>query len=99
MPRKKRKRDYKREYRMGQGPGSKQIKNRAKRNKARRRAIREGRAKVGDGKHIDHKKPLSRGGSNTKRNTRVVSAKTNLKKQPKRGGKKKRKTTRRRKKR
>jgi hypothetical protein len=59
----------------------KNAKNRAKRNAARREAIREGKASVGDGTHVDHKKPLSEGGSNGKSNTRVVSAKTNLKKE------------------
>lgn len=46
-------------------------------NNARRKAIREGRAKVGDGTHVDHKKPLAKGGKNTKANTRVVKASTN----------------------
>ena len=40
-------------------------------------AIPRGRVKKGDGKHVDHKVPLDAGGSNTKANTRVVSAKTN----------------------
>ena len=53
---------------------------RVKRNKARREAIREGRASKGDGTHVDHKTPLSKGGGNGDGNTRVVSAKTNLKK-------------------
>lgn len=39
---------------------------------------------VGDGKHVDHKKPLSEGGSNSKSNLRVVSAKENLAKEAKR---------------
>ena len=46
-------------------------------NKARREAIREGRAKVGDGTNVDHKKPLDAGGSTSKSNTRVVSEKFN----------------------
>jgi len=54
-----------------------QKKNRAKRNAARREAIRDGRASKGDGKDIDHKTPLSKGGSNAKSNTRVVSASAN----------------------
>ena len=36
--------------------------------------------KVGDGKEVDHKKPLSKGGSNKPKNLRVVSRKTNRKK-------------------
>ena len=52
-------------------------KARAARNKARREAVRDGRAKKGDGKDVDHKKPLKNGGSTAKSNTRVVSAKSN----------------------
>lgn len=52
-------------------------KKRAMRNKARRRAIAEGKAKKGDGKDIDHKKPLRSGGSNAKSNTRVRSRSAN----------------------
>ena len=50
------------------------------RNKARRKAIREGTASVGDDTHVDHEIPLSKGGSNGDGNTRVVKAKTNMKK-------------------
>ena len=57
-----------------------------KRNKARRKAIREGVASKGDGTHVDHKNPLSKGGSNDDGNTRVVAAKTNLKKYDKSTG-------------
>ena len=54
-----------------------QKKKRAQRNKARREAIKEGRVKKGDGKDVDHKKPLRRGGSNAKSNTRVRSKSAN----------------------
>ena len=54
-----------------------QKKNRAKRNNARRAAEREGRVSKGDGKDIDHKRPLSKGGSNAKSNQRVTSRKAN----------------------
>lgn len=46
-------------------------------NKARRQAIAEGRAKKGDGTHVHHKKPLDKGGSNSKSNQKVVKASTN----------------------
>tara|TARA_R110000822_G_scaffold115520_4_gene247332 strand:- start:3618 stop:3758 length:141 start_codon:yes stop_codon:yes gene_type:complete len=39
-----------------------------------------GLVKKGDGKHVDHIKPLSKGGSNGRMNLRVVKAKTNLRK-------------------
>ena len=52
---------------------------RALRNKNRREAIRQGRVRKGDGKHIDHKDGNPR--NNMKRNLRVISAKKNRKKQ------------------
>jgi len=52
-------------------------KRRAMRNKARREAIRNGTAKKGDGKDIDHKKPLRSGGTNSEGNTRVRSRSSN----------------------
>lgn len=54
-----------------------QKKNRAKRNAARSTMIKAGKTKVGDGKDVDHKKPLKNGGSNNKSNLRVVSQKKN----------------------
>lgn len=84
VKKKKRKRDYKKEYRATQGKGSKQIKNRAKRNAARRRAMRLGLVRKGDRREVDHLTPLSRGGSNRRSNTRIVSRKKNRSRQPKR---------------
>ncbi len=52
-------------------------KDRAARNKARREAERKGKVRKWDWKHIDHIKPLSKGGSRSTKNTRVVSAKAN----------------------
>ena len=52
-------------------------KKRVANNKVRREALRDGRVKKGDGKHIDHKVPLDVGGSTAKSNTRVISAKVN----------------------
>ena len=69
-------RDYKDEYKNYQGTDA-QKKNRAKRNNARRGAIASGSASKGDGKDVDHKTPLSKGGSNGKSNQRVVKASSN----------------------
>jgi len=71
------KRDYKKERAWEKANGDKRGKERAMRNKARR----EAGLKVGDSREADHKKPLSEGGSNAKSNVRVVSAKTNAKKE------------------
>ena len=79
-PLKNGKRDYKCVYRKYGGASKKGKKDRAARNQARKVAEREGRVKKGDGKEIDHKKPLSKGGSNAKSNQRVVSRSTNRKK-------------------
>lgn len=57
-----------------------QKKNRAARNKARREAIKDGRVKKGDGKELDHKTPLSKGGSRSTSNTRVTTRKANREK-------------------
>lgn len=46
-------------------------------NAARREAIAEGKVKKGDGKDVDHVKPLDKGGKNTPSNTRVKDASTN----------------------
>jgi len=49
----------------------------AKRKRLRRLALKKGMVKPGDGKDVDHKKALSKGGSNTLKNARVVSASDN----------------------
>lgn len=67
-------RDYTRE-RLLEPPSRR--KKRALRNKARRLMIRKGLASVGDGKDIDHKKPLRSGGLSNLANLRVRSTKTN----------------------
>lgn len=69
-------RNYRREYDKYQGKPE-QIKNRAKRNAARAEMVKEGRASKGDGKDVDHRTPLSKGGSTSKANLRVVSVHTN----------------------
>jgi len=64
------KRDYKQEYKNYHGK-KKQRKERAARGAARDLMIKKGRAKKGDGKDIDHKKPLRSGGSKGINNLRV----------------------------
>jgi hypothetical protein len=48
-----------------------------KRVQAQRAAIKAGTNKIGDGKDIDHIKPLIAGGGNTPGNTRNTDTKTN----------------------
>lgn len=72
------KRDYKRELaweKRTTGEGRQD--DRVVRNAARAAALESGAVRVGDGKDVDHKKPLSKGGGNSKGNTRVVSASSN----------------------
>ena len=65
-----------------------QIKMRAARNKARAEAVKDGRIEEGSSKEIDHVKPLSKGGSNAKSNTRVTTREANRKKADKMPAKK-----------
>lgn len=51
------------------------IKKRTEQNAARREMAKKGLVHKGDGKDVDHKRPLSRGGSNDSKNLRVVPAK------------------------
>ena len=74
-----RKRNYRREYDTYH-KRPEQKKNRAARNRARNDAKKTGAVRKGDGMEVDHKKPLSKGGSNGKKNRRVVSRTTNRKK-------------------
>ena len=69
-------RDYKHEYATYQGKPE-QIKNRAKRNAARAEMVKAGRVNKFDNKDVDHKVPLSKGGSATKGNLRVKSVHAN----------------------
>jgi len=71
----KKARDYRQEYDSYHGKPE-QIAARAERNAARSAMG----LKVGDGKEVDHKVPLSKGGSNSTRNLRVVARSTNRKK-------------------
>ena len=71
-------RDYKQEYKtakargeIGTGGDS----DNAKRHKLRRKALKAGMVK--DGQDLDHKKPLSKGGSNTLKNARATTPHAN----------------------
>ncbi len=74
-------RNYKKEYNDYHGT-ERQKKRRAARNKARRHMERSGRVSRGDGKEVDHKDFNPE--NNSSSNLRVVKAKTNREKQPKR---------------
>lgn len=54
-----------------------EVKKRTLNNAARRTAIGQGRAKVGDGKDVAHQVSLENGGGNAKGNLIVQAAKTN----------------------
>lgn len=70
------KRNYKKEYKNYHGK-PKQRKERAARTRARELMKKKGIVKKGDGKDIDHKKPLRSGGSNGINNLRVRSKSDN----------------------
>ena len=76
-------RDYEYDKKYQKSPS--QVKNRVARNKARRQKKAELTKKHGkskaekmmNGKDVDHKRPLSKGGSNAKSNRRLISASKN----------------------
>lgn len=53
------------------------VKKRAMNNAARRELMKEGLVKKGDGKDVDHKKPLRSGGTNARSNLRAVPKSVN----------------------
>lgn len=67
-------RDYKQEY-ASESPQRRRF--RAKRNQARRALEKEGLVRKGDGKAVDHKLPLSKGGANSRSNLRVRGSRSN----------------------
>jgi 5-methylcytosine-specific restriction endonuclease McrA len=71
------KRDYKKELNWEKTSKPKRVKQRAERNKARAIMATEGKVKKGDGKDVDHKTPLSKGGKTTRSNLRVQTATKN----------------------
>lgn len=76
MPYVNKPRPYKKEYESYQGKPD-QIKKRAKRNAARAELMKEGKVSKGDGKDVDHVKPLSKGGTSARGNLKVKSASAN----------------------
>lgn len=67
------KRDYKREVALYTSKPEVK-KKRAEQNAARREMERAGKVHKGDGKDVDHRTPLSKGGSTSRSNLRVVPA-------------------------
>lgn len=71
-------RDYKQEYKTAKGRnevGTGSDSGNAKRHKLRRKALKLGMVKPGQ--DLDHKKPLSKGGSNTLKNARATTPSDN----------------------
>ena len=64
---------YQKEYNARPEETAKRVKN----NAARREALKAGKANVGDGKDVAHKKSLENGGGNSKGNTTVQDRATN----------------------
>jgi len=70
------KRNYKKEYALYHSTPEQRA-NRSERTVARNQANADGRTSKGDGKDLDHRVPLSKGGSSAKSNLRVVSKSAN----------------------
>ena len=64
-------------YDKAYGARPEQKEARAQRNAARREAEREGKVHKGDGKDVDHKTPIRKGGTNADSNIRVVDKEDN----------------------
>jgi hypothetical protein len=76
MPYVNKPRPYAKEYAEYQGKPE-QIKKRGERNKARAEMEKAGKVHKGDGKDVDHIKPLSKGGTGAKSNLKVKSKSDN----------------------
>jgi hypothetical protein len=70
------KRNYKKEYAEFHGKPD-QVAKRGERVKARRIMEKEGAASKGDGKDVDHIKPLKSGGTSARSNLRMASVAKN----------------------
>lgn len=53
------------------------VRRRGENNKARAQLMKEGKVRKGDGKDVDHKKPLRHGGTNARSNLRVMDKSRN----------------------
>lgn len=69
-------RDYKTEYAKYHSKPEQRA-NRSERTVARNQANADGRTSKGDGKDLDHRVPLSKGGSSNKSNLRAISKSSN----------------------
>lgn len=65
------------EYQKAYNARPEEVAKRVKNNAARREAIKDGKAKVGDSKDVAHKKSLENGGGNHKSNVTVQERATN----------------------
>lgn len=70
------KRDYARELKWDHAHPNR-VHDRVARNQARAELMKEGVVHKGDGKDVDHKTPLSKGGSQARSNLRAVDASAN----------------------
>jgi len=68
-------RDYSYDKKYESSP--KQRAARVERDLARRELAKEGKVSKGDGKDVDHIKPVSKGGTNKRTNLRAISASAN----------------------
>lgn len=78
------KRDYKQEQKTARARG--ETKDRAKRNAARAKMIKEGKAKKGDGKDVGHKNGVKAGNGSS--NLKIQSQKANRSEGGKKGNRK-----------
>jgi len=69
------KRDYSYDKKYESSPTQRH--NRVERDLARRELAKEGKVHKGDGKDVDHIRPVSKGGSNSRSNLRAISSSTN----------------------
>lgn len=74
------KRDYKKESNWEKTKKPKRLKDRVQRIQARR-AVEKTTGNLPSSKHVDHKRSILNGGSNSRSNLGVISAKANLRKE------------------